>query len=228
MQEGLFFLWVLSVAVSVAALFYLEISFSVRGGVSNRRQMTGCELARQFLDRNQFHQTSVVPVHRVWRVHFGFDIERLFLGERAYYGTHLADLATAFHEAAHLLKESKSGLLPVNLRTQGSTLLRTAILVSWGLIFWGFLFRAWSWTVPVGEFVFTVICFRALALLGEEWEIAGQAITNLAQIEGLETGERVRIKELLKTLRWSPLAEIFAEPFSILFRHQRNIPAGVQ
>jgi len=227
MQEGVFFLWVLSVAVSVAAWFYLEISFSVRGGVSSRRQMTGCELARQILDRNQFHQTSVVPVPRVRRVHFGFDIERLFLGERAYYGTHLSDLATAFHEAAHLLKESKSGL-PVNLRTQGSCLLRTVILVSWGLIFWGFLFRVWSWTVPVGEFVFTVICFRALALLGEEWEIAEQAIAKLAQSEGIETGERVRIKELLKTLRWSPLAEIFAEPFSILFRRQRNIPAGVQ
>jgi Zn-dependent membrane protease YugP len=226
MQEGLIFLWLLSVGVAMVAWFCMEISLATEGNTPSRRQITGCELARQVLDRNQLSQTAVFPAPGVWRVHFGSDFERLLLAERVYYGTRLSDLAIAFHESAHLLTESQA-VLTGRVRAEVDRVLRGGILLSWFLILGGFLFPAWSWLASTGRFLFILVSFRALASLGEEWEVTERALANLNFVEGFGTEERVRIKKLLRVIRWSPLAELFAEPFSFLFQNKKKVSVGV-
>ena len=225
MQEGLSLLWFICVVASLAAWFYLEISLSVAGKFQSRRQITGCELARQVLDQSRLSQTAILPAQGLWDIHFGFDFERLFLSEKAYYGTQLGDLGISLHESAHLLRESKE-VVPVDLRTHTVNFLRIAILASWSFIVAGRFFPAWTWMMPFGQFLFVILCIRAFALLGEEWEVTTLGLASLPLLEGLETNELVRVRKLLQAIRWSPLAELFAEPFSLLFRHKRKIPAG--
>lgn len=226
MQEGLFFLWLLSVGVATVAWFFMEISLATEGNTSSRREITGCELARQVLDHNQLSQTAISPAPGVWRIHFGSDFERLLLAERVYEGTRLSDLATAFHETAHLLTEPKASLTG-RVRTEVDRVLRGGVLLSWLLVLGGFLFSPWGWLAPAGRFLFILVSFRAFAELGEEWEVTERALANLNLVEGFGTQERVRMRKLLKVIRWNPLAELFSEPFTFLFQNKKKVPAGV-
>ena len=202
MQPGLFLLWSLTVFGAAAAWFYLQISMKTRENFRSRRGITGCELARQVLDRYQFSQAAVYPCAGNRRVHFGFEFDRLILSDKTYYGTRLADLGAALHEAAHLMTDSRMVL--------GTRFVRPVLLLSWVLVFAGFLLPPARGVLFLGEFLFLVLGLRAVVRLAGEWEVTQRALACLASIEGFGTDERVRIKDFLKVLRWSPLAEIFA------------------
>ena len=208
MRQGLWFLWVLSLAVSLVAWLYLEISRVRNRRFQTRRPVTGCELARQILDRHQFHRTSIKPVPLKQRRKTGFFVDQLVLAESVYYGNRLNDLAEALRETVGHVKVSPS-LVPNDLRTAGWRVFGAAILLSWGLILGGVLWSSWGWLISLGQFLFISAFFWALSSLGKEWEIAERAISEMKGME-LGTDERIRMKQLLKAMRWTPLAELFS------------------
>lgn len=195
MQGGLWFLWLLTLAVSAVAWLYLEISFVRKRGVSNRSRLTGYDLARQILDRHQFTRTAVQAVPKIS------------------FGSSLAELAEALYETIHLTEGSK-GLIPVRLGTPKGRIFHGAVLGSWILVACGIVLG--TWIRILGE-ISLISCFLlGLASLPGEWEVAERAVANLGSIERLGTDERIQMKQLVKALRWNPLAEMVGVPLRIL------------
>ncbi len=214
MQQGLWFLWVLSAGVSGGVWLYSEISRAENRGRETRRLITGCELARQILDRHRFHRTSVHPVSKKEGGERGLLGDRLLLPEGAYYGNRLLDLAQTLHDAVGHLESSRS-LLPAGLRTRRRWVFGGGLLVSWGLVLGGFLWDQGSGLMSAGQFLFLLFFLLALSSLGKEWEVAERAISEMGGIE-LGTDERIRMKRILKAIRWAPLAEMFRAPLGLL------------
>ncbi len=221
MQSGLFFIWTLFVGFSLLAWLYLKVFFEKEKGHLSRRRITGCELARQVLDRNHQHQTSVRPIFSARNAHFGLDFNQLLLSEKAYYGTGLKDLAITLHETAHLLVESKPSLL-VEFWAKIVRFLQMTLLLSWLLVIGGIFLPPFRWMVSLGQVLFVVLFFRALASLAKEWEVTELALTQLASLDGFGTDERVKMKKLLQAIRWVRLAELFGEPLALFRKRGKN------
>lgn len=207
MQEGLGWLWLISLTVSLAAWLYVEISKAESRKVKTRRPLTGCELARQILDRHHFHRTSIHPVSLWAKGEGSLRGNQLFLTEGVYQGSRLTDLAEALRESVGYIEASQS-LIPKGLERTGRRALGGMVLLAWGLILGGALGGRFSALTVGGQFLFILAFFFTLFSLGREWEVAQQAMSEMGGIE-LGTDERVRIKGLLKAMRWSPLAELF-------------------
>ena len=216
MQEGLGFLWLLSLIASAAAWLYREVVLAGKKGIASRSQMAGCELARKILDTCHLTHTAVQPApsrgpepapHR----------DELLLNEKIYSNSSLAALAETLHETVHWIESSKV-FLSTRPGGMGGRFFSGWVLLSWTCLALGVLFSHWVWLFRLGQFLFVLAFLAALASLAGEWEIGQRAVSQLTALERLGTDERVRMKEVLKALRWTPLAEIFRIPIQTLFR----------
>lgn len=215
MQEGLFLLWSISLAASMIAFAYVEILLTRWGRSSSRRHITGCELARQILDRNGQHGVAVVNESSTNAAsRLGSSCDQLFLTEKIYFGTEAVQLARAVHAAGRHFVSSKP-FLPAG------GVFRTVVILSWCFILAGFIFR-WHPIVWLGQILFLLTFLLTIASLPEEWEAIERVTTNLASIEMLGPEERVGIIRLLRVIRWSPLAEPLKVPLRILRGRRAN------
>ena len=221
MPLGLFFLWVLSLIVTVGAWFCSRAALASIKKVQSRKQITGCELARQALDRHHLNQTPISSIPREGAIHFGLESHRLVLPEEVYYGTGLFEHAIVLHEVSHL-QAANHMVFSSKIRRRARALGQGFILVSWFFIFLGFISPSRAWLAGLGGLFFVAVSLRALMLLAEEWDVTDRALSDMVGLEGLGTDERVYLKRLLQVFRWAPLAEVISAPFSLLLSFFRK------
>jgi len=116
-------------------------------------------------------------------------------------------------------------VLPMALLNPRGWLFRGSVLTSWLMILAGSVI-GWDSVIRIGELLFLANFLVATASLAKEWEVTGRAVSSLASLEGFGTDERVRIKRLVEAIRWRPVAELLAAPFSILW--QSKAKCGVK
>lgn len=216
MQAGLALLWLLALAVSVVFWLYLKIS-NWGGRRKSRSQITGYELARQILDRQSPNRIAVTVFSKRTERPFQDSFERFALPQKIYYGTRLSEAAEALYSAVHHLESSKSSV-PLGWRSPGGSFWQGAIGLSWILVFAGFLLPEGKGLTAVGQALFILTFALGLTFLSREWEAADRALSFLASLEGFGVDEKVRMKKLIKTIRWSPLAGILTAPFNFIQR----------
>jgi len=212
MQQGVFLLWVVCIGISLGAWIYLEVVFSRYGAFVNRRKLTGYELARQLLDRNQLSRVTVTSAEEGKRS--GDSLERFSLPEAVYHGKRLTELAQALHETERFLCGFRS-VVTLYLRALGGRSFQILIAASWGLVLIGAAFSPARSVATLGQLLYVVANLLVLATLGEEFEAARRGLSSLASLEGFETDERVRLKKLLEAMRWSRAAELFQALFEL-------------
>lgn len=205
------------------AWLYGESAARRFGQVENRRRVSGCELARKILDRHHLHQVAIDPASSKEGLRNASSVNRLFLREGTFYGTRMGDLAEALQDALSLVEATRSTLFFL-LEALGGVFFRGLILSAWILVGIGSLFQGGRGLVFLGEGIFSLAFFLALAFLAREWEVGERALVSLSRIEGFETDERIRMKKLLQAIRWRPLAELVKFPFSLLSKETHAVP----
>ncbi len=213
MREGLKFFWMASVIASAFSWLYQTLVRNSGNRFRGRRQVTGCELARQVLDRARLNRTAVASARGPMRGHLGFSLDGLRLPEKVYYGTQLSDSAQALHETAHQLEASQS-VIPRALCAPGGWILQAVVMASWFLVLAGFLGPAWRGAGLFGQVLFLIGFCIAVTSLPRERTVTRCALSNLAALEGFGPDEKIRMKKILKALRWSPLTEAFSAPWN--------------
>lgn len=226
MQVGILFLWILSVGSVFFVWAALEWALASGGKTPSRRRITGCELARLVLDRNHLNQVPVRLTSAAGRFHVDFEVDRVILSEKVFYGASLADSAISLHEACHPPAGGR-WFLPASVRSGGRRIAAGILLLSWFLAGLGFFFPSRQGWAVWGELFFVLMTFRALVLVGEESEVTDRALAELVTLEGFGIDERVRLKHILDLLRWSPLAEMVSLPFSLFRRNRKGVPVRV-
>ena len=217
MQSGLGFLWLLSVIISTAAWLAVEIAMARSRKFPSRSGLTGYELARQVLDRHHLARTPVRPASARESEAGDWNQDALVLNEKNYFGTSLEGLSRALYSAVHLLAASKLPV-PAAWRIPSGRFFKILVISSWVLTGFGSVLSGWSWALGLGRVLLILSFFLALVSLAGEWEGSERAVADLLSLERLWTDERVRMKENLLALRWTPLAEILGIPLRLLFK----------
>ena len=220
MQSGISLVWLLMVGLTGVAWLGSQIALVREGKLQNRRQMTGCELARQFLDSRQLNQVPIHPLVFRKGVSERGSLSSLVLAEKIYAGTRLQDLTWALHKAVHFWKRNRA-LLPDFLVGSWKGVLPLGIAASWVLLLGGFFIPAFRGMVFWGQAIFIAFFLRASALFAQEWETAEEALAYLNRMEGWMPEERFRMKRLAKATRWNRFAELFDAPFTFFPQRTR-------
>ena len=208
------FLWLLALAASAAAWLYRKRMLTQKKKILNRSQIRGYELARQILDRHHFNRSSI-RVLPSGKIQISNHQDQLFLKEKIYHGTSLNGLAETFHETSHFLLASRK-ILPAKLDGAAGRFFRSWVFLSWILAGAGILVPRWPWILAAGQLLFILAFFVGLGSLADEWEMGQKGLAELSIADRLGVDERIHMKEVLKALRWTPLADILEIPLRVL------------
>lgn len=214
MREGLHFLWIFSLNVSLWAWLYYRIVCLRKKKTLNRSQVMGYEIARQVLDRNQLARTAVYAV-APGEKNAGDGSDALGLDSKIYSGTTLTALASALKETIRFLEGSKFSFLS-RLGPGSGRPFRILVGTAWFLIVTGFLFSSYPGILDAGKILYIFCFFLSLGYFPLEWEISEKGAAQLSTLERLWTDERVAIKKILKASRGSSFAELIDIPLRVV------------
>ncbi|MDD5218546.1 MAG: zinc metallopeptidase [Candidatus Omnitrophica bacterium] len=200
--------------VSCAAFLTQKMTFHRYGKFQSRRGITGYEIARHILDANGYEnlivglaESSDAPRRGLSS---GFD-----LPAKVGKSTSFSDIARAAWETVLLLKTQQSAPL-LGLATAFKKFLVFVIWCDWILLAASFAGPGWGSLRPVSVWGFGLVFFAAFFDIVSEWELSNRAKASLKKFQYFEVDEWIRLKKILKCMRWSRFAQIFEVPLGAL------------
>ncbi|NLC68024.1 MAG: zinc metallopeptidase [Clostridiaceae bacterium] len=208
------------ILVLPAFLFALYAQFKVKGtfnkyrGLTNRRGLTGAEVARGILERNGLRDVSVQSVPGELTDHYDPRTKVVRLSQAVYGSTSVAALGVAAHETGHALQH-QSGYAPLVLR---STLVPAANIGSSAgpyLAILGILFQI-NPLIYIGIILYAAAVLFYLVTLPVEFNASSRAIASLEEMGVLTWDETEPAKKVLNAAAMTYVASAAVAVASLL------------
>ncbi len=208
------------ILVLPAFLFALYAQFKVKGtfnkyrGLTNRRGLTGAEVARGILERNGLRDVSVQSVPGELTDHYDPRTKVVRLSQAVYGSTSVAALGVAAHETGHALQH-QSGYAPLVLR---STLVPAANIGSSAgpyLAILGILFQI-NPLIYIGIILYAAAVLFYLVTLPVEFNASSRAIASLEEMGALTWDETEPAKKVLNAAAMTYVASAAVAVASLL------------
>jgi Zn-dependent membrane protease YugP len=177
-----------------AIIFTLYAQFKVKSTFSkysDRRAasgITGAQVARGLLDRNQLRDVPVEITQGTLSDHYDPRTRVLRLSPDVYHGTSLASLGVAAHETGHAVQHAHA-YFPLALRNGIFPIANIGSHLGYILFFLGFLFGGSSMLIDLGILLFSCSVFFTLITLPVEYNASSRAMEMLTEGGYLSRGE---------------------------------------
>ncbi|RFU70929.1 peptidase [Peribacillus saganii] len=205
------FLILIAFGVAIWAQFRVKGNFNKWATVSTRTGLTGAEVARQLLDRNELPHVKIEAVHGKLSDHYDPMSRVVRLSETVYYGSSIASVSVAAHEVGHAIQHQQSyGALM--LRHRMFPVVNFTSGFAPFLLLGGFLFQNLS-LIGTGIIFFTAAVAFQLITLPVEFNASSRAKT-LMLAEGMIYNEEE--KGVNKVLNAAALTYVAAALISLL------------
>lgn len=166
-------------ALSVWASFRVKSTFNRYNQVRSQRGMSGAEAAAEILRRKGIRNVSIEPTEGILSDHYDPGERVLRLSEAVYYGTSLASLGVAAHEAGHAVQHAVA-YIPLKFRS--AVVKPAAIGSNLGMILAGIgLMMHASGMIWLGIILFSAFVAFTLVTLPVEFNASRRAIVVLRE-----------------------------------------------
>lgn len=154
--------------------------------VPARSGVSGAQIAQRILDLNGIHDVSVEPTQGLLTDHYDPANKKLVLCEENYYGTNVAALGVAAHEAGHAIQH-KQLYAPLQWRMAavGITTIAGNIIPFLGM---GLLYFAPKIAIPILAVCFGIVMVFQLITLPVEFDATARAKKILAHTGAVAPG----------------------------------------
>lgn len=182
-------------------IFFIQNRFLEKNGkFSNRRSLTGAEVARFVLDASGLKQTSVDCFEKD-HIDFRSGLERLYLDRKLYEGKTLLDVAASAWTAVLKTKAHQSTLwLPLDFKEKIWKINKVIIWAGWILI---------PFFPPAGLAAFLFVFLIEILDFPARLEIGQQALLLLKHSRNFEADEIARLKGVIRGLELKGFARFF-------------------
>ncbi len=148
--------------------------------------VSGAQIAQRILDLNGIHDVSVVPTQGLLSDHYDPSNKKLVLCEENYYGTNVAALGVAAHEAGHAIQHKQLySPLQWRMAAVGITTIAGNIIPVFGM---GLFFVMPKLAIPVLAVCFGIVMLFQLITLPVEFDATARAKKILAQTGAVAPG----------------------------------------
>ncbi|HHV72236.1 MAG TPA: zinc metallopeptidase [Clostridia bacterium] len=197
--------------LTLYAQFKVNSTFQELSRVRSKVGLTGAEIARRLLDRNNLGDVRIEQIGGRLSDHYDPRSRVLRLSPQVYGSSSLASLGIAAHETGHAIQHD-NGYIPLKIR---HTILPVANFGSTAGIYlfvFGLLFRSPS-LMDLGIIAFTAVVLFQLVTLPVEFNASSRAIKMLVANGYLEQDE---IPETKKVLDAAALTYVAAAAMGIM------------
>ena len=108
-------LFLVALVITIYAQFKINSSYSKYKKVKAKQKLTGCDVARQILDKNGLSKVYVVATSGELTDHYDPTRKVVKLSQDIYNGNTIAAISVAAHECGHAMQDAEN-YLPLRLR----------------------------------------------------------------------------------------------------------------
>lgn len=204
----------LTFAVTLGAQFYLNSQYKRCEKILSKKGMTGEEVARKILDKNDLHDVQVVETSGVLSDHYDPRGKVVRLSSSIFGKSSIASVSVAAHECGHAIQD-KNGYFFLRLRSSIIPLVNFSSMAGYVAIMIG-LFLGALGLLWIGIFFEAVILLFQLITLPVEFNASQRGLQQLEELKIIEKSEVTASRSMLFAAALTYVASVAASLLEIL------------
>jgi len=212
--DSTYILVLLAFMLSLFASWGVNSTFSKYSKVNNLRGLTGCDAARQILDRNGLYHIKIEHVAGNLTDHFDPRSNVIRLSDATYNSTSVAAVGVAAHEAGHAVQHAV-GYYPIKLRNSFVPFANIGSSLSMPLFLIGLISGINQLTLA-GIVLFSAVLVFQLITLPVEFNASNRALKILNSSGMLYPEEVGKAGKVLKAAAMTYVASVASTALQLL------------
>ena len=209
-----FALAIVSFVIVLSAQIQLTSTYKESKQKKNKRGLTGCEVAREILDKNELSDIYVVEVAGELSDHYDPSRKVVRLSRDIFHGESIAAMAVAAHECGHALQDKENYTL-MRIR---ATLVPFVNLVTY-LGYFGLIISLFAGVIgylKLSIAVLMVVLIFQLITLPVEFNASKRAKVELEKLKLVDTEEIVGVTKMLSSAAMTYVASVLTSILEII------------
>ena len=196
------------VIIGVWAQFQVQTKYSQWSKIASRGRITGVEAAQAVLEQAGIHNVSIVAIDGKLTDHYDPVNRRLVLSKDNYYGTSLAALGVAAHEAGHAIQH-KQAYAPLQWRSALIPITNISCQLLPFVIFGGFFLNIFG-LIKLAVWIYLILAIFQLVTLPVEFDASARAKKILVNLSIIDHDELRGVCETLNAAAFTYVAAFVA------------------
>ena len=205
---------IIAMIISMAAQSFISAWYNKTSKMLNNRGISGKEVARKILDRNELHNVKVEPIDGKLTDHYDPTSKTVRLSEGIYNEKTVAAISVASHECGHAIQD-KNGYLFLKIRRKIVPLVNLASKLGYLAIVVGFALSLFN-LVKIGIAAECVILLFQLITLPVEFNASARALKLIDEYGIVNKSELGYAKKMLSSAALTYVAAVTSTLISIL------------
>lgn len=209
-----FIILVLMLIIPTFAQIIISSSYSKYKNLENEKRITGFEVARKILDKNDLKDIYIVETKGTLTDHYDPKRKVVRLSSEVFHGTSVASLSVAAHECGHAIQD-KNDYTYMRIRSLIFPVVHFATGLSYFVIFLGLLMESlnviWLGILLVG----TGLIFQ-LVTLPVELDASNRAKKEIEQLKLVTKEEQESVSKMLAAAASTYLAGVLSSALEII------------
>lgn len=196
------------------AQFKIQSSYGKYKNISNKKNLSGSEVARAILDKNGLADIHVVEVQGELTDHYDPTRKVVRLSNSIFHGTSIAAMSVAAHECGHAIQD-KENYTFMRIRSALVPVVNFVSYVGYFVTLFG-LFIGITGYLKVGIFVLLATVLFQLVTLPVELDASKRAKVELDAMMFVDMEEAVSVKSMLSAAAMTYVASLLSSIVNLL------------
>ena len=197
---------IISLIITLSAQAFVSMTYSKTSKIKNINNLTGCEVARQILDKNGLRNVQVVETPGSLSDHYDPRSKVVRLSTEVYHSPSIASVAVAAHECGHAIQDDTNYIF-MNIRAAIVPVVNFASYAGYFAIMIGFFASAMN-LVWFGIIMECVILLFQLITLPVEFNASSRALKQIKELNFLDKKEYRKGKSMLTAAAMTYVASV--------------------
>ncbi len=211
-MEGL--LYLLALIIPLMAQIYVSATYKKNSKRNNAFGLTGYDVARKILDKNELNNLYVVETQGTMTDHYDPNRKTIKLSSEVYHGKSIASLAIAAHECGHAIQD-KEGYLFLRIRSFIYPIFNLGTKIAYIILIFGFIFESMQMIYAALAIVLLGLIFQ-LITLPVEINASKRASKEIDENHLGNTEDKNGIKDMLISAALTYVAGVLSSALDLL------------
>lgn len=204
---------IIGLLISLIAQIIVTTSYKKYKKVLNSKDLTGFEVARKILDKNNLQDIMILETRGNLSDHYDPTRKVIKLSTDIYHGSSIASAAVAAHECGHAIQD-KTNYKPMRIRSKIVPTVNICTKLGYIAIIIGTIFS--YQLIEIGILLLATILAFELITLPVEFNASNRALKELEKLKLIETEEKSKAKSMLSAAAFTYVASLITSFLQIL------------
>ena len=203
----------IGLGISLIAQIIVTSSYSKYKKVQNSKEITGFEIARKILDKNNLNDIMILETKGNLSDHYDPTRKVIKLSTNIYHGTSIASAAVAAHECGHAIQD-KDGYKPMRIRSKIVPTVNICSKLGYIAIILGAIFS--YQLIEIGIILLATILVFEIITLPVEFNASNRALKELDKLNLIGKNDKNKAKSMLTAAAFTYVASLITSFLQIL------------